>query len=44
LQDAKFKGEVLVESNPLAFYTNLQLFVAGGDVVLMQNDWPDNYA
>jgi UDP-N-acetylmuramoyl-tripeptide--D-alanyl-D-alanine ligase len=38
-----YEGEVIVEDNPLHFYTNLSLFVAAGDVVLMQNDWPDNY-
>jgi UDP-N-acetylmuramoyl-tripeptide--D-alanyl-D-alanine ligase len=44
LRAAKFKGELLVEPDPLSFYTNLSLFVAAGDVVLMQNDWPDHYA
>jgi len=43
LKEAKFKGEVMVNSDPLAFYTNLGQFIAAGDVVLMQNDWPDNY-
>ena len=44
LQDAGFAGELLVENNPLDFYTNINTFVASGDVVLMQNDWTDNYA
>ncbi|HSX00527.1 MAG TPA: Mur ligase family protein [Patescibacteria group bacterium] len=44
LEAAGFKGELLIESDPLTFYVNLKLFVATGDVVLMQNDWPDNYA
>lgn len=43
LEDAHFKGEVIVEDDPLNFYTNLNLFVATGDLVVMQNDWPDNY-
>jgi UDP-N-acetylmuramoyl-tripeptide--D-alanyl-D-alanine ligase len=43
LQQSKFKGTLLVIDNPLEFYTNLDQFVAGGDVVLMQNDWTDNY-
>ena len=30
-------------SDPLQFYTNLDQFVAAGDIVLMQNDWTDNY-
>jgi len=44
LEDAGFAGELLIESDPLTFYTNLDVFVAGGDLILMQNDWPDNYA
>jgi UDP-N-acetylmuramoyl-tripeptide--D-alanyl-D-alanine ligase len=44
LQAAGYKGELLVETDPLNFYNNMNLFVASGDLVLMQNDWPDNYA
>lgn len=44
LEVANFRGEVRVEPNPLEFYTNLAHYVSAGDVVLMQNDWPDNYA
>jgi UDP-N-acetylmuramoyl-tripeptide--D-alanyl-D-alanine ligase len=44
LQGAGFTGEVIVQSEPLKFYTNLDQFVAAGDVVLLQNDWTDNYA
>ena len=44
LERASYTGEVQVEADPLSFYTNLQQFVASGDVVLMQNDWTDNYA
>lgn len=44
LEAAGFQGELLLETDPLNFYTNLNLFVATGDVVLMQNDWPDNYS
>lgn len=39
----EFKGQTLIEEDPLNFYTNLDKFVAAGDLVLMQNDWPDNY-
>jgi len=39
-----FKGKIMIIDNPLEFYTNLEHFVAAGDVVLMQNDWTDNYA
>ena len=38
-----FKGELRVEENPLEFYLNIEHIVAAGDVVLMQNDWTDNY-
>jgi len=44
LAAANYTGEVRIEPNPLEFYTNLTHFVSAGDVVLMQNDWPDNYA
>jgi len=43
LNEAGFKGELLIVDDPLEFYTNLEHFVAAGDVVLMQNDWTDNY-
>lgn len=44
LKKAKFTGEVQIEHDPKKFYTNIDQFVANGDVVLMQNDWPDNYS
>lgn len=44
LDSANFTGEVRIESHPLEFYTNLAHFVAAGDLVVMQNDWTDNYA
>jgi UDP-N-acetylmuramoyl-tripeptide--D-alanyl-D-alanine ligase len=44
LTKAGFAGDVQIETKPLEFYTNLSHFVAAGDVVLMQNDWTDNYA
>lgn len=43
LEAAKYKGELQIVHDPLAFYTNLQLVVATGDVVMLQNDWTDNY-
>ncbi|MDB5167272.1 MAG: hypothetical protein JWN26_417 [Candidatus Saccharibacteria bacterium] len=43
LEKAGFKGELTIIDDPLEFYTNLEHFVAAGDVVLMQNDWTDNY-
>jgi UDP-N-acetylmuramoyl-tripeptide--D-alanyl-D-alanine ligase len=39
-----FIGELHIEKDPLQFYTHIENFVAHGDVLLMQNDWPDNYA
>jgi UDP-N-acetylmuramoyl-tripeptide--D-alanyl-D-alanine ligase len=44
LHQAHFTGELRIEDNPLEFYTNLKHFVAVGDLVVMQNDWTDNYA
>ncbi len=43
LEDGNYSGEVIVEDDPLSFYTNIEHTVAAGDLVLMQNDWPDNY-
>lgn len=43
LQIGKFRGEVRIEQDPLSFYTNIEHVIAAGDVVLMQNDWTDNY-
>jgi UDP-N-acetylmuramoyl-tripeptide--D-alanyl-D-alanine ligase len=44
LKKAGYKGKLQIEDNPLEFYTNLNHFVAAGDLVVMQNDWTDNYA
>lgn len=44
LRQAGYEGDVRVEQNPLQFYTTLPHFIAAGDLVLMQNDWTDNYA
>jgi UDP-N-acetylmuramoyl-tripeptide--D-alanyl-D-alanine ligase len=44
LKSEKFKGELLIIDEPLEFYQNMDQFVAAGDVVLMQNDWTDNYS
>lgn len=43
LKDGNYKGQVQVNADPLDFYLNLKHFVASGDLVVMQNDWPDNY-
>lgn len=44
LEKAGFKGELQIESDPLNFYTGLGHFLAAGDLAMLQNDWPDNYA
>jgi len=44
LQMAHYAGEVRIEHEPLRFYQNLKHHVAAGDLVMMQNDWTDNYA
>ena len=38
-----YKKKIIVESDPLKFYMNLSHFIASGDLILMQNDWPDQY-
>ncbi|HUY53329.1 MAG TPA: Mur ligase family protein [Candidatus Dormibacteraeota bacterium] len=38
-----YKGDLVIESNPLKFYLNLDKILAQGDLLMMQNDWPDNY-
>jgi UDP-N-acetylmuramoyl-tripeptide--D-alanyl-D-alanine ligase len=40
----KYGNQIIIESDPLEFYTNLSHRVAQGDLVVMQNDWTDNYA
>ncbi len=44
LEAGGFGGVVRIEEHPLEFYTNLEHFLARGDLVVMQNDWTDNYA
>jgi len=43
LAAAGYNGQLSIEDNPLQFYTNLGQFVAAGDLIMLQNDWPDNY-
>jgi UDP-N-acetylmuramoyl-tripeptide--D-alanyl-D-alanine ligase len=44
LKEAKYKGSLVIEKAPLDFYKNMEHFVAGGDLLMMQNDWTDNYS
>jgi UDP-N-acetylmuramoyl-tripeptide--D-alanyl-D-alanine ligase len=39
-----FEQKLQIEDDPLGFYQHIDQFVKAGDVVLMQNDWTDNYA
>lgn len=43
LSEGKFKGELIIQTDPLQYYTTLEHSVAAGDLVLLQNDWTDNY-
>jgi UDP-N-acetylmuramoyl-tripeptide--D-alanyl-D-alanine ligase len=43
LDAGNYDGEVSIETNPLEYYTNLEHFLANGDAVMLQNDWPDSY-
>lgn len=43
LQAEGYTGELILQHDALTFYTNLDQFVAAGDIVLLQNDWTDNY-
>jgi UDP-N-acetylmuramoyl-tripeptide--D-alanyl-D-alanine ligase len=43
LKAGDYKGKVQIELKPLEYYTNLEHFLANGDVVMLQNDWTDNY-
>jgi len=38
-----YKGKIQTIEDPLTFYTSLEQLLVPGDIVLMQNDWTDNY-
>jgi UDP-N-acetylmuramyl pentapeptide synthase len=42
LEAANYGGETLIEDDPTTFYANLKLFVATGDLVLMQGGRPED--
>ena len=44
LEKEGYKGQLQVEHYPLDYYVNLEHFVAAGDVIMLQNDWTDNYS
>ena len=43
LTSGGYPGEIVIEKKPLDFYTNINQIIAAGDVMLLQNDWTDNY-
>lgn len=43
LYEGGYQAELHVETDPLNFYENLEHIVASGDLVMLQNDWTDNY-
>ncbi|MEK7621344.1 MAG: UDP-N-acetylmuramoyl-tripeptide--D-alanyl-D-alanine ligase [Patescibacteria group bacterium] len=43
LEKSSYKGKITLVDDPLRFYKNIDQVIAKGDVVLMQNDWTDNY-
>lgn len=43
LAKLNYQGLIQVESDPLNFYQNIDKIVAAGDIIMMQNDWTDNY-
>jgi UDP-N-acetylmuramoyl-tripeptide--D-alanyl-D-alanine ligase len=44
LKDAGYKGEVIWFDDALVAYKALPHLTIKGDIVLLQNDWPDQYA
>lgn len=44
LEYGGFAGKLTLVDDPLGFYQQLDKQLAKGDLVLMQNDWTDNYA
>lgn len=44
LEKSNYQGDLHIEADPLTYYVNLEHVVAAGDLVLLQNDWTDNYA
>jgi UDP-N-acetylmuramoyl-tripeptide--D-alanyl-D-alanine ligase len=43
LDKTGYSGKVDIITDPLHYYTNLEYEIAAGDLILMQNDWTDNY-
>ncbi|MDP4038503.1 MAG: Mur ligase family protein [bacterium] len=43
LNDNGFKGEIIWYDDAITCYNSLPSLVKSGDIVVLQNDWPDNY-
>lgn len=43
LEAGNFSGKLTIKQKPLEFYQNLEHIIAAGDLIMLQNDWPDNY-
>jgi UDP-N-acetylmuramoyl-tripeptide--D-alanyl-D-alanine ligase len=43
LKEKNYRGEIMWFDNALAAFAALPLMTVKGDVVLLQNDWPDQY-
>ncbi|MEO5628026.1 MAG: Mur ligase family protein [Candidatus Saccharimonadales bacterium] len=43
LEEGNYDGDLQIEPKPLEFYSNLEHILAAGDVIMLQNDWTDNY-
>ena len=43
LTNANYKGVLRKIDEPLKFYESIPYLVSAGDVILLQNDWTDNY-
>lgn len=43
LKAGTYSGELSIEDNPLEYYTNLEHYLAAGDIAMLQNDLPDSY-
>ncbi len=39
-----YEGQLEIRDDPLNFYSNIEHYIAAGDVWLLQNDWPDSYS
>lgn len=43
LKNGHYEGDIIAVEEPLKYYINIEHVMAAGDIVMMQNDWTDNY-